>query len=93
MKKEEIGRLAVLNQICLTERERENVLAFFAARACEAEALSTIDTAGVAMTVHVMPVEPLLREDEVEQSFTREQMQSGAPLTDAGYWCVPHVLE
>ena len=93
MKDCELAHLAVLNQIGLESHEGDAVRAFFAARASEAEKLCTVDTENTEMTVHVMPIAARLREDEVVQGFSREEMQSGAPMTDAGYFCVPRVLE
>ena len=43
--------------------------------------------------VHVMPIMTVVREDVASQPFTREELQTGAPETDEGYWCVPQVLE
>jgi aspartyl/glutamyl-tRNA(Asn/Gln) amidotransferase C subunit len=35
----------------------------------------------------------VVREDKVVKSFTREQLQEGAPETMDGYWQVPRVVE
>jgi len=93
MKQDELARLERLNQIRLTSAERDRVRAFVAAREREAAAMALIDTSGVEMTVHVMPTSASLREDEVHASFSRAQMQRGAIETDAGYFCVPRVLD
>ena len=93
MKQDELARLERLNQICLTSAECDRVRAFFAAREREAEAMAAVDTEGVAPTVHVMPTSASLREDEVHAPFSRTQMQRDAIKTDAGYFCVPRVLD
>ena len=93
MKNGELARLARLNQIELSASECDLVRAFFAAREREAEALAAVDTVGVAPTVHVMPVVASLREDVTDAPFSREDMQKDAIETDAGYFCVPRVLE
>ena len=93
MDKEILRRLSMLNQLRLTEEEKESVLAFFEERSADLTALDTIETAEVERMVHVMPILTVVREDAVDQKFTREDLQAGAPETDEGYWCVPKVVE
>ena len=93
MEKDTLRRLELLNQLRLTEVEKEDVMAFFAARESEMATLDAIDTASTERMVHVMPILTVVREDVVSQPFTREELQAGAPETDEGYWCVPRVVE
>ena len=93
MDREILRRLELLNQLKLTEEQKEAVLAFYAAREADAAVLDTIDTANVERMVHVMPVMTVVRDDVVNQPFTREALQQDAPETDEGYWCVPRVVE
>lgn len=93
MDRETLRRLGLLNQLSLTESERDDVIAFFDAREKDAATLETIDTSDVERMVHVMPIMTVVREDVVSQPFSREDLQRGAPETDEGYWCVPRVLE
>ncbi len=93
MDRETLRRLEMLNQLSLTESQKEDVLAFFGVCEGEADTLNEIDTENVERMVHVRPIMTVVREDEAKKLFTREQLQSGAPDTDAGYWCVPRVLE
>lgn len=93
MDRETLRRLEALNQLALTEEERERVISFFAARDGELAVLNAIDTESVERMVHVMPIYTVVREDAASQPYTREQLQAGAPDTDEGYWCVPKVLE
>lgn len=93
MDRETLRRLGLLNQLSLTESERDGVIAFFDAREKDAASLETIDTSDVERMVHVMPIMTVVREDVVSQPFSREDLQRGAPETDEGYWCVPRVLE
>ena len=93
MDRETLRRLEALNQLALTEEEKEKVISFFAARDGELAVLNAIDTEGVERMVHVMPIYTVVREDTASQPYTREQLQAGAPDTDEGYWCVPKVLE
>ena len=93
MNKDTLTRLELLNQIKLDDAQKDAVLSFFAQREEERTLLEAIDTSNTDPMVHVKPDKLALREDEVLQSFTREQLQSHAPLTDVGYWCVPRVIE
>ena len=93
MDREILRRLELLNQLRLTEAEKEDFLSFFAARERDTASLEALDTASVERMVHVMPIMTVVREDVVSQPFVREDLQRGAPETDEGYWCVPRVVE
>ncbi len=93
MDRETLRRLEMLNQLSLTEAQKDDVIAFFAERENDLVALEKIDTANIERMVHVMPIMTVVREDVVSQPFTREALQTGAPETDEGYWCVPRVVE
>ena len=93
MDREILRRLELLNQLRLTETEKEEFLSFFAERERDTASLEALDTANVERMVHVMPIMTVVREDVVSQPFAREDLQRGAPETDEGYWCVPRVVE
>lgn len=93
MDREVLRRLEKLNQLSLTENEKEDVLAFFAKQDDEMSILNAIDTENVERMVHVMPLENVLREDVEIKNFSRDQLQEGAPETFDGYWQVPRLVE
>ena len=93
MDKETLRRLGLLNQLSLTEAQKEDIISFFADRENDLETLEKIDTAETERMVHVMPILTVVREDVAVQRFSREDLQAGAPETDEGYWCVPKVVE
>ena len=93
MDRECLRRLEMLNQLKLTEEEKDFVISFFGKRDGELDSLSEIDTENVERMVHVMPIMTVVREDEVKKIFNREDLQKGAVDTDEGYWCVPKVME
>ena len=93
MDRETLRRLEMLNQLRLTESQKDDVITFFEKREKDLAALDMIDTEYVERMVHVMPILKVVREDVVSQPFTREALQAGAPETDEGYWCVPRVIE
>ena len=93
MNKETLKKLEMLNQIKLTDMQKEDVLSFFAKREADVHELDRIDTANTEAMVHVVPIVIELREDVVEQMYSRKDLQAQAPQTDAGYFCVPRVIE
>ena len=93
MERETLRRLEMLNQLSLTEAQKDDVMAFFAKRENDLMTLEKIDTANVERMVHVMPILTVVRDDVISQPFSREALQAGAPETDEGYWCVTRVVE
>jgi aspartyl-tRNA(Asn)/glutamyl-tRNA(Gln) amidotransferase subunit C len=93
MDREVLRRLEKLNQLALTEEEKEDFLAFYGEQEAARAVLDTVDTASVERMVHVMPVYTVVREDVVIKNFTREDLQKGAPETTDGYWQVPRLVE
>ena len=93
MDRETLRRLELLNQLKLTEDEKQDVLSFFELREGEHKTLEAIDTENTERMVHVLPVMTVVREDRIIKTFEREDLQRQAPETDEGYWCVPKVME
>ena len=93
MDREILRRLELLNQLRLTEEEKEAFLAFYARREAGLGTLNAIDTENTERMVHVMPIPTVVREDVAKKLFTRDELQKGAPETMDGYWQVPRVVE
>ena len=93
MERETLRLLCKVNQLELTEEQKERFLKFMDNREADIKALDAIDTESVERMVHVMPIMTVIREDKVVKSFTREELQKGAPETMDGYWQVPRVVE
>ena len=93
MKKETLSLLCKVNQLDLTEEQKDSFLSFMDEREADIKALDAIDTENVEVMVHVMPIMTVVREDIASQPFSREDLQKSAPETDSGYWCVPKVME
>ena len=93
MDRETLRKLEMLNQLSLTENQKDGVISFFNDRETDAKELDAIDTEKVERMVHVMPILTVVREDVIKQDYTREELQKDAPETDEGYWCVPKVVE
>ncbi len=93
MKRSALARLEQLNQIKLNDAQKDDALAFFAKREEELLVLDSIDTVTVEPMVHVVSAAIALREDEIKHPFARQDLLAQAPQTDAGYFCVPRVIE
>ena len=93
MNHETLRRRTLLNQLSLTDAQKEDIIAFFARQEQGLAALNVVDTESVERMVHVMPILTVVREDVAAQPFTREALQSGAPDAGEGYWRVPRVVE
>ena len=91
--KSTLDRLEKLNQLALTEEERETLLGFFGGQENELASLNNIDTENVERMVHVMPILTVVREDVQNKMFTRDELQQGAPETMDGYWQVPRLVD
>ena len=93
MDREVLRRLEKLNQLALTEEEKDDFLAFYSEQEKEREELDTVDTSAVERMVHVMPIYTVVRDDVVIKNYEREDLQKGAPETTDGYWQVPRLVE
>ncbi len=93
MDREALRLLEMLNQLRLTEEEKEAFLAFYARREAGRAALDAVDTEDTERMVHVMPIPTVVREDVASQPFTREELQAAAPDAGEGHWRVPRVVE
>lgn len=90
-----------LNQLRLTPEERARMQAFFAAREADAAQLAAIDTDAVERQVFSQPIMDafvtprinVLRDDEPDQIYPREDLLAQAPESMDGYWQVPRVLQ
>ena len=93
MDRETLRLLEMLNQLRLTEEEKEAFLAFYARREAGRAALDAVDTEETERMVHVMPIPTVVREDVASQPYTREELQAAAPDAGEGHWRVPRVVE
>lgn len=93
MDREILQRLEKLNQLQLTEAEKESFLDFYEKQVSEMDYINSVDTEAVERMVHVMPIYTVVREDKVIKNYSREDLQKGAPETTEGYWQVPRLVE
>lgn len=55
--------------------------------------MNAVDTTGVDPVAHPLDMSQRLREDQVTEPNQRDRFQAIAPLTEAGLYLVPKVIE
>jgi len=89
---EEVERIAHLSRLKLSDDKAgmqanlENILAHF-------DKLNELNTEGIQPTAHILPVQNVLREDEVIPSMDRDKLTANAPQREDGCYVVPRVVE
>ncbi len=92
-KKIDVENVAHLARLTLTKEEKKTVEPEMQAIIEFANALSEVDTSGIDITAHVVPIENVFRADEVGENIQRDELLCNAPTKFEGYITVPKVLE
>lgn len=88
----DVRYLAALARLELSAEEMEH-LAGEMGRVLESfTQLQEIDTTGVAPTYHVLPLQNVMREDQVAPSLPRDRALQNAPRHDGAFIVVPRVV-
>ena len=89
----QVEHVAELAHLALTDGEKELFREQLSSILEYAERLQGVDTSGIPPTATVLPLENVLRDDEVQPSLPREDVLFNAPAVENGHVCVPLVLE
>ena len=89
---EDVAHVAQLARLKLTDEELEQFTGQLAAVLDHARDVESLDTAGVPPTAHPLPLENVLREDEVRPSLDRAEVLSAAPSVEEDRFRVPRIL-
>lgn len=89
----DIENVANLARLSLTDEEKRRLPDEMGDIIAFANQLAAIDTEGVPITAHVVPLRNVFREDIPAENFTREQMLFNAPTTNGVYMTVPKTVE
>ena len=68
------------------EKELPDILSYV-------EQLNKLDLDGVETMAHAVPLQNVLREDQVKPSIDHDKALSTAPVEDDGYFAVPRVVQ
>lgn len=90
---ENVEHVARLARLELASEEKDRFLGQLNAILNYVDKLNELNTDDVAPTTHVLPIHNVLRDDEVRESLTIEQVMKNAPEEEEGQFLVPAVLE
>lgn len=90
---EKINQLAHLSKLNFTEVEKENLKTDLENILVLCESLNSIDTENIDPLIHLTNAVNIVREDEIVQEYTREELLKNAPKKDSDYFRVPKVID
>ncbi len=91
--REQVEHVAKLARLAVSEEEKVLFGRQLSSILTYVETLNRVDTAQVEPTSHVIPMQNVLREDEVKASLPREAALLNAPDHDEGCFRVPKIIE
>ena len=89
----EVEHIATLSRLELSDAERERAATELSQIIGYFETLRELDTDNVEPTMHALPIENVLRADEVRPGLSREAALQNAPESADGMFQVPRVVE
>jgi aspartyl-tRNA(Asn)/glutamyl-tRNA(Gln) amidotransferase subunit C len=90
---EKINQLAHLSRLTFDNNEKAKIKQDLERILELCESLNKIDTEGVEPLIHMTNSENIVREDNPQQEFSREELLKNAPKKDSDYFRVPKVIE
>jgi aspartyl-tRNA(Asn)/glutamyl-tRNA(Gln) amidotransferase subunit C len=90
---EAVEHVAELAQLALSEQEKELFREQLSSILAHVERLQQLDTEAIPPTATVLPLENVMREDEVQPSLPVADVLANAPAVEEGCFRVPVVLE
>jgi len=88
-----VQHVAHLARLALSEQDRERFAEQLGRILEYCARLNELPLADVPPTSHVMPITNVLRDDAATPSLDRDEVLAAAPAHEAGFFCVPKVLE
>ena len=89
----DVDAVANLARLSLSEDEKKSMKKELVSIIDFADTLAEIDTAGVDITAHVVPMSNVFRPDEVTNKPDRDELLASAPAKEDGCVFVPQVVE
>lgn len=87
-----IDRLAHLARLKFSDEQKKELKIDLTRMIEFVEKLKEVDTADTEPLLHITNAVNVLREDEVNQTITKEEALLNAPLTDGNFFKVPKVI-
>ncbi len=93
LEKKDVEKIAHLARLAISEADIPGYAKDLTGILDLVDQMNTVDTGGVEPLAHPHDVIQRLREDEVTEADQRDLLQQNAPMTDAGLFLVPKVIE
>lgn len=93
LERSEVEKIAHLARLAMSDQELEAVTGDLSNILDLVAQMEQADTTDVEPMAHPLHMAQRLRADEVTEEDQREQFQAIAPLTEAGLYLVPRVIE
>ena len=90
--RDDVLHVARLARLDLSDEEIDRYTDQLAAVLEHAADVEALDTTGVPPTAHPLPLENVLREDDVQPSLPRDEVLAEAPETESDRFRVPPIL-
>jgi aspartyl-tRNA(Asn)/glutamyl-tRNA(Gln) amidotransferase subunit C len=91
--REQVEHVAKLARLAVTDEEKALFGRQLSSILTYVETLNRVDTTQVEPTAHVIPLQNVLREDEVKPSLSRDAALANAPDSESGCFRVPKIIE
>jgi aspartyl-tRNA(Asn)/glutamyl-tRNA(Gln) amidotransferase subunit C len=89
---DEVRHVAKLARLDLSEEEIATLQGELTALLDHVDKVRQLDTAGVPPTAHPLPLNNVLRDDEVRPCLDRSAVLAGAPAVESDRFLVPSIL-
>lgn len=93
LSQEEVLHIARLARLGLTDEDVERFREQLSNILDNFEVLKEVESEGVPPTTHAVPLQNVMREDEVAPSLPQDQVLANAPQQEEGHFKVRAVLE
>jgi len=87
----DVEHVAKLARLALSEEEKEKFAPQLNSILEYVNALNEVDTTGVEPMAHSIKISNVMRDDEVKQDFSRDEMLKNAPEEEDGFFRVPKI--
>lgn len=88
----DVEYVAKLAHLSFSEEEKEDVAVKLGSILNYMQQLRNIDTTGVELTTHVLPLANVFREDTIKPGLSNEAALANAPEKDGNFFKVPKIL-
>ena len=93
LQRADVEKIAHLARLAVSDKELDSVATDLSRILGLVAQMNAVDTGGVVPMAHPLHMAQRLRADEVTEPDQREYFQAIAPLTEAGLYLVPKVIE